>query len=74
MAKESLRRVYTVNGRLQAVLVQIVLEQAGVPVRLKSAASGAYIDVFVPESYAYDASNLLHPTPGAAELLSARAA
>ena len=74
MATENYRSVYTVNGRLQAVLVQSVLERAGVPVALKRSISGAYIDVLVPENFVFDASNLLHPTPGAAEILSARAA
>ncbi len=72
MGKRNMQSVYSVNGSLQAMSVQSVLENAGIPVNLKVSKSGSYLDVVVPEEYVFNAMNLLYPEPCPAEFLSAR--
>jgi len=55
------QKVFSVNGRLQAIWVESILVQAGVPVSLGVSKSSDYLDVFVPSENAYDANNILHP-------------
>jgi hypothetical protein len=73
MGKRNMQSVYSVNGSLQAISVQSVLENAGIPVNLKVSKSGSYLDVMVPEDCVFNATNLLYPEPCPAEFLSARA-
>jgi hypothetical protein len=55
------QKVYSVNGRLQAIWVESILLQAGVPVSFVVSKSGDYLDVIVPAENVYDANNILHP-------------
>jgi len=55
------QKVFSVNGRLQAILIESILEKAGVPVSFGASKSGAYLDIFVPSENAYDANKILHP-------------
>ena len=55
------QKVFSVNGRLQAIWVESILVQAGVPVNFGVSKSGAYLDVFVPSENVYDANNILFP-------------
>ena len=55
------QKVFSVNGRLQAIWVESILVQAGVPVSFGLSKSGDYMDVFVPTENAYDAKNILFP-------------
>ena len=61
MSTNKNQKVFSVNGRLQAIWVESILEQAGVPVSFGVSKSGAYLDVFVPSENAYDANNILFP-------------
>ena len=65
------QKVFSVNGRLQAIWVESILVQAGVPVSFGASNSGAYLDVFVPSENAYDANNILHPERPAKGIRSA---
>lgn len=73
MRNRNMQSVYSVNGSLQALSLKSVLENAGIPVNLQVSKSGSYLDVMVPEECVFNATNLLHPEPGPAEFLSARA-
>jgi len=55
------QKVFSVNGRLQAIWVESILVQASVPVSLGVSKSGDYLDVFVPSENVYDAKNILFP-------------
>jgi hypothetical protein len=61
MNEKNNQKVYSVNGRLQAIWMGSILEQAGIPVNLRSSKTGAYLDIYVPDSYAYDAKKILNP-------------
>jgi hypothetical protein len=60
--------VYSVQGRLQAALIESMLKKAGVPAVLASSRNGAYLDICVEREYAFDARNLLNPAIGAGEI------
>ncbi|MBE0698746.1 MAG: DUF2007 domain-containing protein [Anaerolineaceae bacterium] len=55
------QKVTSVNGMLQAMIVQNALEKAGIPVTIANAKGEAYLDVLVPNEWVYDAQNLLSP-------------
>ncbi len=65
-------KVYSVNGRLQAALVQTMLENAGIPATITASPSGNYQDVLVPEIFAYQAKNIFNPGPRPSEFLADR--
>ena len=65
------QKVFSVNERLQAIWVESILVQAGVPVSFGVSKSGAYLDVFVPYENVYDANNILHPERPGKETRSA---
>jgi hypothetical protein len=54
-------KVFSVNGRLQAIWVESILVQAGVPVTFCDSKAGTYLDVLVPTEKVYDAKNILYP-------------
>jgi hypothetical protein len=62
------QKVTSVNGELQATLMQTTLEQAGIPVALFTSRSGAALDVLVPVEFVYDAQNLLAPERRSGEI------
>jgi len=55
------QKVFSVNGRLQAIWIESILVQAGVPVSFRNSKAGAYLDVFVPAENVYDANIILYP-------------
>ena len=61
MAGKIFQKVHSVNGFLQGLMVESMLEQAGIPVDLVSAHASAYLDVYVPQECAFDAFAVLHP-------------
>ena len=67
------QKVFSVNGRLQAIWVESILVQAGVPVSFGVSKSGAYLDIFVPSEKVYDAKNILFPERHAKGIRSALA-
>jgi hypothetical protein len=52
------QKVISVNGMLQAAVVQQQLEQSGIPVVI-AVSDGDYLDVLVPVESLFDARNLL---------------
>ncbi len=56
---DKFEKVLSVNGRLQAAVVQDALEQAGLQVSLSVSKNGGYMDICVPEKQAGTASGLL---------------
>jgi hypothetical protein len=57
---DKLQKVLSVNGRLQAAVVQDTLEQAGLQVSLSLSRTGGYMDICVPEIQAMRAAGLLN--------------
>jgi hypothetical protein len=64
------QKVYSANGRLQAIWVESILVQAGVPVSFCESRTGAYLDVFVPKEHVFDAKNILNPEHESKEMCS----
>jgi len=58
MITKTYQKVFSVNGRLQAAIIQKSLEMAGLQVDLQASRNGAYLDIFVPREKVYDARNL----------------
>ena len=71
MNTNNIQKVFSVNGRLQAIWVESILVQAGVPVSFHASKTGAYLDVFVPVEKAFDANNILYPEHPAKEICCA---
>jgi hypothetical protein len=71
MNTNNFQKVFSVNGRLQAIWVESILEQAGVPVSFGNSKSGDYLDVFVAAENAYDAKNILYPERPAKKIRNA---
>jgi hypothetical protein len=59
MDATSYQKIISVNGMLQAVVVQQQLEQAGIPAVMAISDNGVSLYVLVPEPCLFDAQNLL---------------
>jgi hypothetical protein len=68
MNANNLCKVYSANSQLSAFAIQSALEMAGVPAIIACSHNGSYMDVLVPASFAFDASNLLNPERRSGEL------
>ena len=55
------QKVLSVNGRLQAIWVESILVNAGVPVSFCTSKDGAYLDVLVSDEKVNEATILLNP-------------
>ena len=60
MKPNNYQKVYSVNSELRAVVVQVTLEKAGIPVVFERPKNGAYLDVLVPENWVFDAKYVLN--------------
>jgi len=59
MDATSYQKIISVNGMLQAAVVQQQLEQAGIPAIIAVSDNSSYLDVLVPVPCLFDAQNLL---------------
>lgn len=55
------QKVFSVNSWLHGTMLEMMLEQAGIPVELRAADMNTYLDVYVPQECAFDAFHVLHP-------------
>lgn len=61
MISNNNQKVLSVNGRLQAIWVESILDKAGVPVSFCISKEDAYLDVLVSDKNADEAIMLLNP-------------
>ncbi len=62
MKTKKLQKVYSVTSRLQAVVLQSILEQAGISSEVSTVHSNGYLDILTSEENVFDASNILKST------------
>jgi hypothetical protein len=60
MTTHKYQKVYSANGILQAIVLQSMLEKAGIPAAIVHSKNGSYLDVLVSEKLAEEARNLLN--------------
>ncbi|PKO16579.1 MAG: hypothetical protein CVU39_07090 [Chloroflexi bacterium HGW-Chloroflexi-10] len=68
MTIQKYQKVYSVNSTLQAMHVQNVLEQAGLPVTIVHASNATYLDVLVPAAWIEQAQQMLYPSHPCGEI------
>lgn len=59
MSTNKSKKVYSVNGILQAIALQSALEKAGIPAAIVHSKNGSYLDILVSANLAEEARNLL---------------
>jgi hypothetical protein len=68
MKRQRFHKVYTVEGILQAINIKTALERAGIPVLTAKSHLGSYMDVLVPDTFLFDAKNILFPETRTGEI------
>jgi len=61
MNTNNYRKVSSVGSTLQAVTVQNMLENAGIPVSLSNSRMDGGLDILTPEEWVFEAQILLNP-------------
>ncbi|HEX2980328.1 MAG TPA: hypothetical protein VHO48_08700 [Anaerolineaceae bacterium] len=73
MSESNYQKVSSANSSLQAVAMQVTLENAGIPVEVSPSPNDSYLDVMVPEGFAGEAVRLIYPECPRGEICCAAA-
>lgn len=63
MLKNNYQKVHSVGSELQALTLQVELENAGIPTIFSNAKGSHFIDVMVPAEFVAVVHDLLNPKP-----------
>lgn len=63
MLKNNYQKVHSVGSELQALTLQVELENAGIPTIFSNAKGSHFIDVLVPAEFVTAVHDLLNPKP-----------
>lgn len=63
MSKNNYQKVHSVGSELQALTLQVELENAGIPTIFSNAKGSHFIDVLVPAEFVAAVHDMLNPKP-----------